>query len=301
MTATTNRQQDFFGNGTIPSGAARLPGTNIYTEWVLVTPAIALEWLKRKRPNRNKIIALIKAYMRDMIDGVWMVTHEGVAFDANGDLADGQHRLEGIANSGKSQWILTTFNLDEKAIEFIDRGKVRTLAHAMQCLGLPFTHKGIAIARQMYYGPQLTRSGVNDSILRRFAELNREAILFAEHSIKAPAPVGGVVARAYYSADLCRLERFGRALADTIGTDDAQAGDRSARMLTKIIEASSNGGAASISLYLKAQNVLRAYLDHRDLQKVYETKEDLFPLADDRFPKDVGEASREAEIFVELH
>jgi hypothetical protein len=38
-----------------------------------------------------------------MVEGRFQVTHQGIGFDEDGQLTDGQHRLQGIVNSGVGQ------------------------------------------------------------------------------------------------------------------------------------------------------------------------------------------------------
>lgn len=65
----------------------------------IITPEIAKKYLsccdgmKKNRPLNGRYIEL---YAMDMKAGKWNVTHQGIAFDENGYLRDGQHRLNAI-------------------------------------------------------------------------------------------------------------------------------------------------------------------------------------------------------------
>ena len=91
----------------------------------LVTPALAKEWLEKNTNNRILNDVRVNDYIRDLKNGHWQLTHQGVAFYENGVLADGQHRLIAIAKSGISVEILVTRNMPLSTAHCHDRGKTR--------------------------------------------------------------------------------------------------------------------------------------------------------------------------------
>jgi hypothetical protein len=262
----------------------------IETLWEFVTPPKAVEYLNRNKQNQRRYMPTLGGrYTYDMANGFWIVTHEGIAFDVNGDLIDGQHRLQGIIDSGVGLWMLVTRGLSEKAIEVINRGKMRTMAHALQVAGYDSrvaNHRAVAVARAMLTGPQRYQKDeaiVTDQSLRLFMDRHLEAILFAMSVCSrntAPATVAAAVARAYYHADPERLARFCRAMDDDIPPDDSKPEDRTARKLKTMLATvgSSQGGSRRVVLYRKAQNAISAYLAGVVLDKLYEKDDDLFPL-----------------------
>lgn len=73
--------------------------------WIgYVDAAMATELLKaNKAPvlgeqgtNRKLSLPTVQAYAREMLDGNWVFTHQGAAFDQCGNMKDGQHRLEAL-------------------------------------------------------------------------------------------------------------------------------------------------------------------------------------------------------------
>lgn len=265
----------------------RLPGTTITATWEYITPALAAEYLKQNTANRNFMPSASAIYHRDMQDNDWVITHEGIAFTESGILADGQHRLTAIVNSGVSCWFLVTRGLTEKAIEVINRGRLRTLAHNLQILGFTGASPRLAaVARMAYKGAaQVNRTEMpTDQAMRRFIETHLDALRFAMEAIPektAPAPVAALVARAWYHvADQQLLRRYGAAINDQIPREEQRVGDKSARLLGKFLVGSraKGGYVAQIVCYRRAQSSLRAYLDGRDLESLRETHEDLFPL-----------------------
>jgi hypothetical protein len=70
--------------------------------WEEVTPAIAREWLTKNAKNRNLRETTVMAFARDMARDAWSENHQAIAFGADGELIDGQHRLAAIVKSGRS-------------------------------------------------------------------------------------------------------------------------------------------------------------------------------------------------------
>jgi len=59
--------------------------------------------------------------------GEWIVTHQGIAFDENGLLVDGQHRLLAIIDSGRAVDCMVTRNLSTSVFSVTDGGIARSL------------------------------------------------------------------------------------------------------------------------------------------------------------------------------
>lgn len=69
------------------------------TEIRTVTPALAKIWLYQNKNNRAIRKHIVDNYAEQMKDGKWDLTGQGITFDENGDLIDGQHRLNAIIKS----------------------------------------------------------------------------------------------------------------------------------------------------------------------------------------------------------
>lgn len=66
-----------------------------------ITPAMAKDWLEsRNANNRAKKRNAIERYARDMKNGNWELTSEGITFGCSGELLNGQNRLYAIVESG---------------------------------------------------------------------------------------------------------------------------------------------------------------------------------------------------------
>ena len=81
-------------------------------------------YLSKSRGNRNLSPTKVNQYAADMKNGRWQVTHQGIAFDVNGVLKDGHHRLHAIIKAGIPVDILVVENIPREATLF-DRGRPR--------------------------------------------------------------------------------------------------------------------------------------------------------------------------------
>ena len=98
--------------------------------WELVTPEKAQEWLKLNPSNNRTIsVRMVSRYARDMAEGRWNRTHQGIAFDVNGDLVDGQHRLHAVVQAGVPVHMLVVRGLGVDLRASIDQGLSRTAAY----------------------------------------------------------------------------------------------------------------------------------------------------------------------------
>lgn len=93
----------------------------------LVTPEQAAEWLaQRNTRNRPKNERAIIALAKDITEGRWITSHQGIAFGEDGSLLDGQHRLSAIVLSGVAVRVMVTRNLPLEARDIIDLGGAGT-------------------------------------------------------------------------------------------------------------------------------------------------------------------------------
>jgi len=94
---------------------------------MLVTPAMAKEWLTHNIHNRGVSLAQVEKYARDMKAGAWYYTNQGIGFDVNGTLTDGQHRLLACIMADVPFECLVVWNLPVEAQRVIDSGNKRSV------------------------------------------------------------------------------------------------------------------------------------------------------------------------------
>lgn len=93
-----------------------------------ITPDLALQYLDDNiAENRSIRQATVSKYARDMRHGRWRLTHQGIAFDENGKLIDGQHRLWAIVEANIPIDMLVTTGIPVGDVVVIDGGLSRNI------------------------------------------------------------------------------------------------------------------------------------------------------------------------------
>jgi hypothetical protein len=112
----------------------------VTTGWHEITPAIALNLLRRNRPGANRKIdpATVFYYGKQMAKNDWKATGQPILLDANGRLQDGQHRLFAVLISGATikSFVVTGIDPIPTLFAYIDNSRTRTPAVALQTAGL---------------------------------------------------------------------------------------------------------------------------------------------------------------------
>ena len=93
-----------------------------------ITPALAQAYLSTSTGNRSLAKKNVQFYARQMREGKWTVSHQGIAFSVNGDLIDGHHRLTAIIEANVSVGMMVARGVSVESRQVIDQGKGRTAA-----------------------------------------------------------------------------------------------------------------------------------------------------------------------------
>ena len=91
--------------------------------------------------NRRIIADAIPALVQDILGGNWVFNHQGLAFDEDGHLTDGQHRLEAIVKADKIEPGITvplmiTWNLPRESNTKVDLVRRRSTATLLGMMGM---------------------------------------------------------------------------------------------------------------------------------------------------------------------
>ena len=249
-----------------------------------ITPALAAAMLATNRDdNRNKRPSAYGRYAADMRSGQWKLTHQGIAFDRNGHLCDGQHRLTGCVSSEVPFPTLVFFGVGaNEEMATLDTGAIRSAGDAsVYMLGERASHRLLASLRSFLQGVSSSRVCMSNVALlgnlEKYTSFSAfHAVIF--HGVTPPGPTRGAIMRAYYHADRDDIIRFAELLVEKI--DPTEPRDRSVKLLRKYIEScnSFGGQSSQIELYKKSQRSIAAYLQGDVLDRLYSTNDDLFPL-----------------------
>lgn len=149
-----------------------------------VTPQMAARWLEHNTENRNVNHTRVKAIARDIKEGHWDCTHQGIAIASDGTLVDGQHRLMAIVLANKTVKVPVAMNAPKSA--HIDSGAIRSLTNRIQMgsNGLDWVNRDITAAVRVINSmfPNLQLS--NEETLREWLGVYKIQIQGAMSCIK---------------------------------------------------------------------------------------------------------------------
>ncbi len=124
-----------------------------------ITPDFAERILETKNTNnRGMKPANLKRLITAIDNGEWTITNQGLAFDKDGNLLDGQHRLKAIVKTGKTLPIMVARNMDPKIFNCVDTGTARTAADGLFIKGCA-SSKHLAAGIKVYFLYQRYPSG----------------------------------------------------------------------------------------------------------------------------------------------
>jgi hypothetical protein len=120
------------------------------TKTETITPVIAKQWLALNNCNRNVKQSWVDHLANEMISGRFVETFQGIAFFEDGEVADGQHRLFAVVDSGVTIKLPVTRGVPRSMMSVVDQGAKRSVADYLHL------HHGVidanlvsAVARQI--------------------------------------------------------------------------------------------------------------------------------------------------------
>ena len=96
-----------------------------------ITPSKAKKMLEMNTCNRTVRESRVREYANEMTAGRWRLTGQGIVIFEDGRVADGQHRLLAVIESGVTIQIPVARGAKEEAMSAIDIGAKRTVADYM--------------------------------------------------------------------------------------------------------------------------------------------------------------------------
>ena len=261
--------------------------SDMHTEKVFVTPEMAFDWLAKNLNNRPLRHGDVQYLRQCILSGSFRLTHQGIAFYADGVLADGQHRLNAIVDAGVGVWINVTWNMPRDNADAIDRGTTRTHRDHLKFSGFDVDTRRVAICVcliNQYYvqtsenAERWSKRRLQPSQFAKFYEAFADAIDFAYSTNKQlHSCTVAAVAAAWFTQDRDKLARF-RSILATGGVADPSE-HAAIRLRDYMLKKQyGQGESARNDLFLKSCSALRAFLEGRGLTKLYVTNDNVFPL-----------------------
>ncbi len=138
-----------------------MPTKDPETTWETINVKLAKEYMACNTGNRKLSNVLVERNARDLANDDWEQTHEGIAFDEDGNLIDGQHRLAAIILVGKSIRCLVTRGLKAQVRDKINIGKRRTTADILYSEGYKHRHHALGATARAVLNLERINNGTN--------------------------------------------------------------------------------------------------------------------------------------------
>lgn len=144
-----------------------------------ITPDMASEMLMHNKNNRKLRKYAVNTFADDMQNGRWETNAQPIVFNSNGDLLDGQHRLNAVivANRPVDMMVVT----DAPDSKLYDVGIRRTPADILffkdtANSGFMYSTKGLAIIGYIMTGLTGNRHGLTPNALLQYIEGDKERL-----------------------------------------------------------------------------------------------------------------------------
>lgn len=197
-------------------------------EIVNVSPEMARSWLNDLWPDQRLVrSSRVEQYTEDMNEGRFRLSSDAI-LRIRGKLANGQHRLQAVIESGTTQPFIVMHSDDDQLYKIIDAGLRRTAADALKTLEcstlLP------AIARWMIAYDNGSR-GISNSFLGK-ASSQAEIVKYCEENATMLVKAAKFV-RPLYSTSSILAQSIGGAM-HVIGSRVDNSSERVEQFLREV-------------------------------------------------------------------
>lgn len=239
----------------------------------------------RNRPVRR---SRVERYKRLIADGDWRVTHQGIAFDKDGRLIDGQHRLTALSEmptGSSARLTVARYVVDTRALSTLDIGASRLAGDAIVVEGMTDKDNGknvAAVANAIGMGLRRSQSTLDhQAVLDTYTSFQQETdwAISTVHGRKMIAPVVGAFAYAYPVSPE-RVEAIARSVVTAIGLTE-NSGELAIRaFIDNGLHAKNNGGtvrgpgAHRLEVFYKILGGIRHAIEGKSTGKLQGPRQD---------------------------
>jgi len=118
------------------------------TEILKVTPKMAAEFLSKNNNNRKISKTVVRRYSTQMENNEWLLSPDGLSFDLDGNIVNGQHRLSAVIESKKTINFIVTHDVPKGIFAIIDTGKNRSGGDVLSILKIKNSNITAACVRR---------------------------------------------------------------------------------------------------------------------------------------------------------
>ena len=256
------------------------------SEMMFVTPEMATQWLEKNSNNRSVRRHRVKKLRDDLKNNRFYATHQGIAFNCNGDLKDGQHRLTAISEEGIGAWMMVTTGLPLSALAYVDRGSGRQIQDNAKLAGFDVSKNDVSIAYVAMEAPTSIAhsSSTSEQSVIDFVEQRKDAFLAvrctANKKSLSKAAILAAFVRAFPHCPTSAWQRCFSLFMNGVDDDFDPIKERAIIVFRDFCLSLGlkNTYADRIDLYRRCQRAIKAFMNAEELKMVKPSEQDFFPL-----------------------
>lgn len=241
-----------------------------------VTPTFAKGLLDGNTANRKVNKAQLDMLCRTIRDGHWRLTHQGVAVYESGELADGQHRLMAIVETGITCQMPVFYGIEKEdaSIMAIDCGRSRTVGDSSSLTGHKVAPKDSAIITGLEFGFKGARPKLTHLEMLELAKKHQQALTLINSITKrsfkgvsiAPVKVAMAEALAEKAVTIDFAAKFYKSLVTGEYTDRIMI--NAIRMRNKLLAKNYNASWGREAAYQFTKRVLKNSFNGIEVKRI---------------------------------
>jgi len=251
------------------------------TEVITITPKMASELLLQNSQNRKINISRVDSYADEMKNGKWLLTHQGLAFFEDGELADGQHRLAAIVKSGCAIEMNVTRGMSKDSSIMIDSHQKRDVYQSIQMSGVKWIGKTeVAIIKMILQMEHGFMSRATNQQVVDFGAIHKDRIQFAT-SLSTTSRRGltsAIVLSAMVCASYHESNDDLRAFFDVLLSGMARSPKDRAAILIRdwLLNTPLRGGQDRVNALKRTMRAIMAFCQKQEISRLHQPDEYLY-------------------------
>jgi hypothetical protein len=252
-----------------------------YSEFLLISPDMAVDLMKRNDSNRGISPRTSDAYARDMANNNWLQTGESIKINTLGKFPDGQHRILAIIQNRnikpEGQILYVTFQVPPEAQLAQDSGRPRPVNEKLKMLFGKEKTKGSkipSICKAMMAGSAPRTRKFTEFEVASFMEKHYEVANLAFKSMpNNRADVCAALAKALLWFGDDKVQPFIKRMHDVMFIG---MGDPCRTLYEWIGRIKGKTGVSPIAVYRKTAQAIDCFINEKPCFKLTEKEDDFF-------------------------
>lgn len=252
-------------------------------EFKTVTPSMAEYYLGKNKINRKISDRRVRTYERDILNGHFGTTHQGIAFYNDGSLADGQHRLLAIVRANKAAKLLVVSGIKKEDAIHIDSGRARSMSDSIKIGELSdwIEKRHIALINLIAEPYRLTA----DETIEWLDNMESSAKFAVDHlscnkrNLINSAIHAAVALAHFYGEEPEKLAHFCKVFLS--GIPDGNKDIIIIRLRDEFMSNTGNGGSDKRDKFWKAQRAIQIFTSGEKIKRLVLPKEPIWTYAVD--------------------